>query len=88
MPTSITQGKDMDAINKSAHPMDPFRDLSWRDALIGRQLQALNHLRKASAAVRQVLTVPIANRVEDDLRAIERIRKLTQLPLPEFKGKE
>jgi hypothetical protein len=78
----------MDALNTNVHQADPFRDLSWREALIGRHLQALNHLRNAAASVRKLVTEPIMDRVATDDLAIQRIRELSAMPLPTFNAKE
>jgi hypothetical protein len=75
----------MGATNNTVQTM-PFHD--FRLELIRQKLDALNRWRKASDDVRRVLTAPIVNRVEADMRAIERIRQLTTLPLPKFDVKD
>lgn len=50
-------------------------------------LRTLDISRKASQAVR-ALTAPIEDRVAEQQQAIERIRRLADMPLPEFKQTE
>lgn len=74
----------MGATNTNTQAM-PITDFTGRLAHIAQKLQALDRCRKAAENMRRVLKAPVVNRVEADLQAIERLRRLAEMPLPEFK---